>query len=280
MNLSYTTLSVPDKTLKEAVEIARYWGLEGIELRGKENTHISPQSPWGYVQEAKKLLHASGLVIPCLTAYTMFFQQTRELSLAQAEELLPMLRLAADLGASMVRTFMGPVPAGMNRATAEDIATEGLNHAAESARDLPVKIVIETHDSVKNGAALVSLLARVPEKVGVLLDIIHPWDTGESIENTLELIGKRIYHVHIKDIFETLNNGRVYSPIGKGRLEVRRQVETMLAWGYKGFFSLEWEKSVPGSRGAGFKEQLESFVLFMRSIQKKTEENLNHADYF
>jgi sugar phosphate isomerase/epimerase len=274
MNLSYTTLSVPDKTMREAVEIARRRGLEGIELRGKENAHISPQSSWAYVQEAKKLLRTAGLAVPCLSAYTRFFQESRELSLAQAEELLPMLHLAADLGASVVRTFMGPLPEGMGRARAEDIAAAGLNHAAELARDLPVKIVIETHDSVKNGAALVSLLAKLPEKVGVLLDIIHPWDTGESIETTLELIGKRIYHVHIKDIFETLSEGRVYSPIGQGRLEVRRQVETLLARGYKGFFSLEWEKSAPGSRGVSFNEQLESFVSFMRSIIG----GLNHAN--
>ena len=35
MKLSYTTLSVQDRTIGEAVEIASAHGLEGIELRGR-----------------------------------------------------------------------------------------------------------------------------------------------------------------------------------------------------------------------------------------------------
>ena len=36
MKLSYTTLSVQDRTIGEAVEIASAHGLEGIELRGRK----------------------------------------------------------------------------------------------------------------------------------------------------------------------------------------------------------------------------------------------------
>ena len=43
MQLSYTTLSVPDKTLQQAVEVAKKYALEGIELRGKGYVHLSPE---------------------------------------------------------------------------------------------------------------------------------------------------------------------------------------------------------------------------------------------
>jgi sugar phosphate isomerase/epimerase len=266
MNLSFTTLSVQDKTLREAITIARNYKLEGIELRGKDNCHISPRSSRAYIESAKEMIHGEGLTIPCLTAYTKFFQHTKEAAVAQAYELAPMLELAAEIGAATVRTFMGPVPEGMERSEAENIAAEGLNQAAEMAKRLPVRIVIETHDSVKSGAVLAPLLKKLPVTIGVLLDIIHPWDAGENITTTLSIIGERIYHVHIKDIFDTLHNGRIYSPIGQGKLDVINTVKALLDFGYQNFFSLEWEKSVPGQGGVDFEEQMESFVYCMRNI--------------
>jgi sugar phosphate isomerase/epimerase len=270
VKLSYTTLSVQEKTLAEAAAVARAAGLDGIELRGKDNVHISPQSGRKYIREAKKVISGAGLEIPCLTAYTAFFQPDREQARKQGDALAPMLELAAFLGAATVRTFMGAIPRGMGRRKANSIAAAGLNYAVSLASGLPVKIVIETHDSVKNGALLAPLLDELSPQAGVLLDIIHPWDTGETIGETLGLIGKRIYHIHIKDIAETVPGGRVYSRIGEGRLEVEHQVRTLLDFGYGGFFSLEWEQSAPGTKGVSFNEQLPGFVSFMRTIERRT----------
>ena len=108
----------------------------------------------------------------------------------------------------------------------------------------------------------------MPSNIGVLLDIIHPWDMGEEIGKTWEMIGERIYHVHIKDISRTLENGRIYCPIGQGLLPVESTVRWLEGKGYRGFYSLEWEKSALEGQGVGFEEQLESFVSFMRGVEQ------------
>ncbi len=266
MKLSYTTLSVQDKTIQQAVAIARSYQLDGIELRGQGDVHVSPQSSPAHIQQVKTCVKEAGLTIPCLTAYTKFAQATMAQEREQADCIKAYAELALEIGAATIRTFMGAFPADCDERQIRENIIAGLNLAAEVIGDTPVKLVIETHDSMRSGAQLAPILDQVSPKVGVLLDIIHPWDLGEPIEKTWELIGSRIYHVHIKDISATVPGGRVYSPIGAGLLPVERIVKYLMARGYDGFFSLEWEKSAPGHEGVSFEEQLESFVRFMRGI--------------
>lgn len=74
MNLSYTTLSIQEKTIEEAVNVAKQWGLSGIELRGREHSHAGVGDSFSYLLHVKRLIEESGLQIPCLTAYTRFYQ--------------------------------------------------------------------------------------------------------------------------------------------------------------------------------------------------------------
>ena len=267
MKLSYTTLSVQDKNIREAVDIAKRYRLDGIELRGKGDAHISPESSPEYIREAKAYLNQAGLAIPCLTAYTKFAQPTMELEQEQADCIKTYVELAEQIGAKTIRTFMGNFPEGYSEERIRQNIVAGLNLAAEMIGNSPVKIVIETHDSMRSGAQLAPILEQVSTKVGVLLDIIHPWDLRETIEKTWELIGNRVYHIHIKDVTATVAEGRVYSRIGDGIIPVRRIVKHLLSQGYDGFFSLEWEKSAVGYNGVSFEDQMESFVEFMRGME-------------
>lgn len=279
MKLSYTTLSVQDRTIGEAVEIASAHGLEGIELRGRGDAHVSPESTFSYAAHVRELVREHKLAVPCLTAYTRFHQPTAAAVREEVDRMMDMVRLAEFLEAPCLRVFMGPVPdlssgplipaqASLNLSQADQIAIEGLQYASKRLENSPVRLVIETHDSAKDGRTLARLLKGVPSNIGVLLDIIHPWDMGEEIGKTWEMIGERIYHVHIKDISRTLENGRIYCPIGQGILPVESTVRWLEGRGYQGFYSLEWEKSALEGQGVGFEEQLDSFVSFMRGVEQ------------
>lgn len=268
MKLSYTTLSVQDRTIGEAVEIASAHGLEGIELRGRGDAHVSPESTFSYAAHVRELVREHKLAVPCLTAYTRFHQPTAAAVREEVDRMMDMARLAEFLEVPCLRVFMGPAPDAINLSQADQIAIEGLQYASKCLENSPVRLVIETHDSAKDGRTLARLLKDVPSNIGVLLDIIHPWDMGEEIGKTWEMIGERIYHVHIKDISRTLENGRIYCPIGQGILPVESTVRWLEGQGYQGFYSLEWEKSALEGQGVGFEEQLDSFVSFMRGVEQ------------
>ena len=268
MKLSCTTLSVQDRTIGEAVEIASAHGLEGIELRGRGDSHVSPESTFSYAAHVRELVREHKLAVPCLTAYTRFHQPTAAAVREEVDRMMDMVRLAEFLEAPCLRVFMGPVLESVSLSQAGQIAIEGLQYASKRLENSPVRLVIETHDSAKDGRTLARMLKDVPSNIGVLLDIIHPWDMGEEIGKTWEMIGERIYHVHIKDISRTLENGRIYCPIGQGLLPVESTVRWLEGKGYRGFYSLEWEKSALEGQGVGFEEQLESFVSFMRGVEQ------------
>ncbi len=270
MKLSYTTLAVQDQTIQQAIEIATRYQLNGIELRGKDDVHISPQSSPEYIQQVKQLIAQAGLAVPCLTAYTKFAQATIDQAAEQVDIIKTYVDLAREIGAATIRTFMGAFPEGCDPLLVQANIIAGLNLAAEAIGDAPVKLIIETHDSMRSGAQLAPILEQVSPKVGVLLDIIHPWDLQEPIAKTWELIGRRIYHVHIKDIAATVPGGRVYSRIGAGLIPVPQIVGYLTQQGYDGFYSLEWEKSAPGTNGISFEDQMESFVRLMRGIEEET----------
>ena len=265
MKLSYTTLSVQEKTLAQAVEIASRYGLDGIELRGKDDIHLSPDSSPVYRREARSRIRDAGLEIPCITAYARFAQPTAALAREQAKTLRGYVELCMEMNAKTIRAFVGPRPEGMKEQDGRQIIREGLCEAAEVMEDSGVKLILETHDSAKSGAQMAPLLQGVDERVGVLLDLVHPYDMGEDIQTTWALIGPRIAHVHVKDLYETLEGGRRYSPIGAGVMNVAKSVGYLTQQGYRGFFSLEWEKSAPGSDGVSFEDQMQSFVRMMRT---------------
>ena len=268
MQLSYTTLSVPDKTLHQAVEVAKKYALEGIELRGKGYVHLSPECDTAYRAEAKKMIWGAGLKIPCITAYTCFAQPSLSMVQEQLEILKRYIELCEEMGATSIRTFMGVYPQENAIEETEKIIVEGLQRAAELLTQSEVRLLIETHDSMESGRQLEPILRQVDERVGVLLDVVHPYRMGESVQETIQRIGRRIHHVHIKDVYQILPDGCCYSPIGAGLLPVRETVSALESTGYQGFYSLEWEKSVANTKGVSFREQMESFVAYMRRMEK------------
>ena len=273
---SYTTFSVTEKNLEEAIDIAVQYGLDGIELRGRGQNHISPECTFSYVSAARERIRKNGLSVPCLTAYTKFRQETVQKVYSEADRLMDMVSLAEYLEAGCIRVFLGEIPEGMEKADSDAVVREGLFYVAEKLKDRKVRLAIETHDSGKSGRALAPLLEGVSRSVGVLLDVIHPWEEKESIEETWNCIGDRIIHVHIKDVSHFSSGKRTYCSIGTGKIPVSHTVNWLKDHGYGGFYSLEWEPSVGEDRGISFEDQLGSLVEFMNRMKggKKDASNI------
>ena len=93
---------------------------------------------------------------------------------------------------------------------------------------------------------------------------------GEPYAETWNLIGKRVFHMHIKDVSQKLPEPmHDYCEIGTGVIPVEDIVKHVVANGYDGFFSLEWESSSPGCEGISFEDSISKFVPFMRSLENE-----------
>lgn len=257
MKSCFTTFSLQNMTLREAIDLAVREGFPGLEIRGRGQ--IAPDSPESAVAGARRMLADAGLEAPCVTGYAKFAQADLAGAKAQAEEIARCAGLAERLGAQNVRAFMGVFPEGVPEGRVYDAMYEGLLRAAQAVHGSGVRVLIETHDSMESGRRLAPVLAALPDDIGVLLDIAHPYAAGEAVGETVRLVGSRVHHVHIKDYDLRTAEGLRYCEIGKGVLPVRETIRAMEAAGYRGYYCLEWERSAPGLGGATFMEQLRSF---------------------
>jgi sugar phosphate isomerase/epimerase len=65
---------------------------------------------------------------------------------------------------------------------------------------------------------------------------------GEEPEFTVAHLGKYIRHTHLKDSVGSGDKVH-YVLTGSGDVPVKRQVQSLVDIGYKGYFSYEWEKA-------------------------------------
>jgi sugar phosphate isomerase/epimerase len=157
---------------------------------------------------------------------------------------LAMLELAAGWGSPLIRVFGGP-PAGTSADAATIAAAESLAPLAERGRELGVAVALETHDAFASGESVQRVLSRVPTPAaGAIWDTLHPYRMGERMDETLDRIGDRLLHVHVKDGARPPGGGTEWplTLLGRGDVPVREILVALQRRGYGGWLAVEWEK--------------------------------------
>lgn len=169
-------------------------------------------------------------------------------------QIIKAIRLAADLGVHKVTTTEGdPKTEFGHRLTAKErlfTICEKLQSPIEWAEELGVKLLLEPHgivtDSVKSLGDLLELLGH-EDTVGVCLDTGNSWLGGAEPLDYVKTFGKRIQHVHWKDMPESwlLKRGKIYGcgmaviPLGDGVVGIPAIVKALNKIGFKGTTTLE-----------------------------------------
>jgi sugar phosphate isomerase/epimerase len=244
MKLAFTTLACPGWTLEQALDAAQRYGYEGIELRLLDGELLTPDLGADQRMRVLGACRSAGLPICCLDTSVRLAQPVRADRAAQVHDGIAFLELAAMWGAPCIRVFGGP-PAGVGDDEAIEAATECLRPLAERGAELGVAVALETHDAFAAGASVARVLDQVPGPgAGALWDILHPNRVGEPVERTLELIGARLLHVHIKDGHRPPDGGPNWplALLGEGDVPTASILRAMRGAGYDGWISVEWEK--------------------------------------
>ena len=265
MKLAFSTLGCTDWTFEDILTTAKRFSIDAVELRGLDREHVSPAFSKNERRTLREEFSRRGVEICCISAYTHFSMPLREEREKNGRELLSFVDLSADLGCGFVRTFAGDFP-NQDPERVYDYVAEALNRIGKRIERGPVKILVETHDAVSSGRSLKRLLERLETNaVGVLWDIAHSYWEDETPEETWELLGPWIEHVHIKDGYRSPCGTVVHSLPGEGKIPIRRFRDLLESKGYERIFSLEWERKwhpqLPDLR--------EALPLFT-SIMKKT----------
>ncbi len=169
-------------------------------------------------------------------------------------EIIKAIRLAALLGIKEVITTEGDPKTvfGEHLTRGEQIfaMVEKLRSPVQWAAELGVKLLLEPHgrvtDTIDGMAAVLDKLDH-PETVGICLDTGNSWLGGAEPLDYVKTFGKRIQHVHWKDMPESWlpKRGKIFGcgmaviPLGDGVVGIPAVVKALKKTGFNGTTTLE-----------------------------------------
>jgi len=242
MKLSFSTLGCPNWDIEQIVQFAREYGYDGVELRGVGSQHISLEVSPQERREIKKFFEDNWIEIACISAYTRFASPSEEERRMNIDTLVQYCDLAKEIGAPIVRSFVGNPPERVKEEEWLSYIPESLNEVGERIDSLGVTVVIETHDYFSTGKLIGMLIERTNNKnIKALWDVWHPYRMGESPEETLDYLRNYLVHTHIKDAKKVNDQWQLVLP-GGGDIPLVKIVGLLKSIGYNGYLSFEWEK--------------------------------------
>lgn len=244
MQLSFTTLGCPDWTLDTIIANASASGFDAIDFRGLNGEMYIYRLPEfsDRAAETKSRIEAAGLKVSCFSSSVHAF--SRENLEKHQEEVRSYSRLCEQFGTRYIRVFGGKI-GDTGREEAIETLARHLNALGGIAEAHGATVLLETHDDWMNSAHVKAVLEQVESKaVGVLWDVHHPYRVlGEAPETTWANLGRWIEYTHVKDSKVTGDAGEFsYCLIGEGDVPLPRICSLLHNNGYKGCYTLEWEK--------------------------------------
>jgi sugar phosphate isomerase/epimerase len=240
--ITFSTLACPHWGIETIIAKASEFGFDGMEWRGGSQGHLQPDLPTTTKTRLRQRCSDAGLMSLAVTAYTGFVSDSAKERQANLDELCRYADLAAEVGASFVRAFLGELPEGMriDPGIYENIS-DCLAAAAEYANSVEVKIAVEPHDEFVRSSSVVPILNRVQyPALRVIWDIGNAYAAGEEPSEGFELLKDRIAYVQVKD-----GKGRAADwqlcALGEGDVPLRPAFELLLANDFDDAFSVEWE---------------------------------------
>ncbi|MDP6777234.1 MAG: sugar phosphate isomerase/epimerase [Candidatus Latescibacteria bacterium] len=249
MKIGFTTLGTPDWDLDTICERGREFGFDGVDFRGigeQIDITLLPEFTTGLGATAAKL-EAAGLAGGVSTSLKICDAQMMDQNVEEAVRAIP---VAKALGIGVVRVFGGGDPVAHSVEALADVGQETMEAvlALDGARDL--QWVLETHDHWISSSDCKMVLDRVPDPAfGILWDIGHTSRVGaEDPEASLDVLGDRVYHLHVKDAIhdsnhpDAMQDGWRYVDPGTGQLPLAPALRVLQGRGYDRWVIFEHEK--------------------------------------
>ena len=245
--LAFSTLGCPDWDFETIVKQAKTLGYSAIELRGiKDELRIDalPIFINGKYKETNKLLADNDLCI-CNVGTSVFFHNPEgyETALTEGKTAIDMCH---TVGIPAIRVFGDAVPPGEPIEAVNERIIKGIRELCDYSEEKTngtVQIWLEVHGDFNSPKMLTPITNELTDQTcfGMLWDIQHSFTAGIPPIEFYNEFKSIIRHIHVKDcIYE---NGKPIEKLpGDGVIPIKEHCEILEKGGYKGYYSLEWEK--------------------------------------
>jgi sugar phosphate isomerase/epimerase len=222
---------------RRAMETARSLGAAAVEIDAR--SEVRPHEMTGTaLRQIRKQLEDLNLKVCAVTYQTRRGYDVDEDLSRRIEGTKAAMRLAHDLGASVVVNQVGRVPAkpeGRAWQTLVEVLTELGRHGEH------VGALLAARTGSESGDDLARLIEALPAgTIGVDFDPGNLIINGFSASEALQALGPHVLHVHAKDGVRDLAIGRgLEVPLGRGSADFPTLLGMLEERGYRGYFTLE-----------------------------------------
>lgn len=257
--------------LEEAIEIAKSWGLEYIELHGVWGENICDVDA-ATLSKTIRIVKESGLTVTNIDSLTLRCDLDNDEEYSQhIKHLLRSIEIAPLFDTNVVRLFSF---------WKEENVEEKWDQIFEKM-ELPIKIaeregVILGFENVSSGNIgtsddLERLFQRFDSpSLKLIWDPGNAYAAGEEtpFPDGYEKIKSKIVHIHVKDAIFDEQGQRIWKPIGQGAVDYKGHLTALYMEGYHGVIALETHcTSASGSKIEGTKESLDGLAEIIRGIE-------------
>ena len=255
MRLSFSTNAFVQHSVFDAVREIGEAGYSGVELLADVPHLFADTFSDDDLDNLRKLLESMNLTVANVNANTAagfygkeFWEPVFEPSLAHPDSRLRRWRLdysrrcvdmAAYLGSPVVSVTSGRMVPGITPDESLKILKDSLGELLEHAERRDVRIGMEYEPGllVEKAEELADLIREMhSDSFGANLDLGHSHVLGEDPEPVIELLGSKIFHIHLEDI----RARKHYHLIpGEGDLDFGRIFRALESQGYSGFVTVE-----------------------------------------
>lgn len=249
LKLAISTLGCPQWSFRQILDNFQTYPVQGIEIRGLDGMMDADKITWlqpENLPEFHRLLRQHQLsVVGFGTSYSFHDPAKLQDNLAGAKKTIDILSQA---GIPAVRVFGNNIPDLAKRDQTVRQVADAISELADYAQPRNVLVNIEIHgdfNTLETVAPLVAAFADHPA-TGILWDIEHSDKTcGDDFLPFYRLIQPCLRHVHVKDYLRHRTPEQkdwTLVPCGEGDIPIPAILKQLLADGYTGFLSFEWEK--------------------------------------
>lgn len=245
MKYCFSTLGCPELDLASTIQLAREFGLEGVEIRTlAQRTDLAEYllSVFGRGRELRRFLHQEQIEVPVLgTSWRLIDGQESDW-----HSLLRLANLASEAAIPWLRVFDGR-SAQLCQDAARDQAKCQLDRwlAEKKRHGWDCDLLIETHWTFLTAATIRDFARETGDGPRILWDTHHTWRMGgEDPLATWAVIAPWVGHFHIKDsvVDSQAREGYRYVCPGTGEFPAPALLTRLTREAGQRYLSLEWER--------------------------------------
>jgi len=259
--------------LQEAIDIAKSWGLEYIELHRVWGKNICDLDE-AMLSKVIRIVKSSGMTVTNIDSLTLRCSLDNDEEYSQhINHLLKSIQIAPLFNTNVVRLFSFWKEENVNDKW--DRIFEKMELPIKIAERDGITLGFENVSSGNIGTSddLERLFSQFDSpNIKLIWDPGNAYAAGEKFPfpNGYEKIKSKIIHVHVKDAVTDDQGKNVWKPIGQGNVDYTGQMEALLRDNYNRVIALETHcKSASGSKIDGTKESFDGLMNIIQKLQKK-----------